>query len=196
MRAAPSRRIQHSRPSRSVRDAHRFARQSHQVDALPHFEALPMLHRRQRQQLVDHLRQPFALRADARGEARTVGFRHRRLRSNSALPRIAASGLFISCVSVCTYCSTYCLPSSRVRIVSSALAEVAELAGGLRRRRALARGHRVRVAPQRAELARQPPRRRQPDQQRDAHQQPAPAHHLRLAARDERRDASGWAWRR
>ena len=39
----------------------------------------------------------------------------------SEAPRIAASGLFISCVSVCTYCSTYCLPSSFLRMVSSAL---------------------------------------------------------------------------
>ena len=38
----------------------------------------------------------------------------------SAAPRIAASGLFISCASVCTYCSTYCLPSSRSRMVASA----------------------------------------------------------------------------
>ena len=72
--------------------------------------------------------------------------------SSSALPRIAASGLFISCVSVCTYCSTYCLPSSCARIVSSAWPSSPNSLPPGRRRRAFAGGDRVRVAAQRAEL--------------------------------------------
>ena len=108
--------------------------------------------------------------------------------TSSALPRIAASGLLSSWVSACTYCSTYCLPSSRSRIVSSARLEVAELTRRVRRRDPFSRGHGIGIAAQRAELARQPPRRQQADGQRGPEQHESPAQDRALAARDERRD--------
>ena len=76
----------------------------------------------------------FASRRSARSASAEMFPRNRRLSpsaiapgsslSSSAAPRIAANGLFISCVNVCTYLSANCLPSSDSRIDSSAPAKV------------------------------------------------------------------------
>ncbi len=171
------------------------------VEPLGLLEPLPVLDRSQRQQLVDHLRQPFALRADAGDEARAVVRRAsaavhphaRAARRCRGSPRAGFSFRGSGCAR--TARRTACPPAAS-RMVSSARPRSpnspAAPGGGARSPAVTACG----IAAQRADLARQPPRRQQSDHQRRAQQHPAPAQDRVLAARDERRDARGWAWRR
>ena len=108
----------------------------------------------------------------------------------SAAPRMAAIGLFISCASVCTYCSTYCLPSSRSRIVSSARPSspisLLPSSGATTRSPAVTEPGEFAQAGQRA---RQPQRHANADQERQAEQDPALPEDGVLAALDEGLDA-------
>jgi len=122
----------------------------------------------QLQHAVDDAGDPLGLAADVGEEAGPAAQRASPHWSSSAAPRMAESGLFNSWVSVCTYSSAYCFPSSRLLHAAQRQAEIADLgAAELGERRALPQADAVRVARQAVDRAGQPVGEGKAQQRRD-----------------------------
>jgi hypothetical protein len=152
-------------------------RERPQVDRQRRFDPLAVLDRGERKQLVDHLGHPVALRADRGDEPSAVTGRHRfaaRLDHLGAAADARQRALQLVGQRVDVLLDVLLALESLAHRRERA-SEVAELAGGIRRRSPLARGHCVGVAAQRVELARQPPGGKQADCERDAEQHERPS---------------------